>query len=160
MKKTKGIHGFMEAYLTDINGKKRKIHAHSNVFYADFGEALAKHLDNNYDIALDNLFSTTTPGTYEDGIIALDGVNWIAFVSTVTQPAANQLRVTGVYTNATGSSVNVTAPGLGKGWVASAFGIVPPFNDFRIAMGELFPSTSVPNGETLTIVWTITFTPH
>ena len=155
-----GINGFVEAYLTDLDGKKKKVFESKNSFYLDFADALAKHLYNNYDIALDNQFSTSAPINDEDGIIAIEGVNFIAFVGTMSQPAANEFRITGVYTNGTGSTVNVIGPGMGKRWRDNFFTYTPQFADFRIALDPLWSTQAVPNGQTLTIVWTITFTVH
>ena len=165
MKKHRDIDGFVEAFLTDQNGNKKKIYSGQNTFYADFNEALAKSLSQDYDanfLALDNLFSANgTPVTYGDGMIGLMDGSYQSFVTTISQPTANQFRLTGVYTNSSGSTVVVTYPGCGKSWNSLIAGTtVPPFVDFRIAMANLFPSTSVPTGEVLTVVWTITFTVH
>lgn len=159
MKKRREIDGYVEAFLTDKNGNKRMVYAGQNTFYADFNEALAKHLDTNYDIRLDNLFSANgTPAVYGDGMVGLMDGSFESFVTTLSQPTAPQLAFTGVYTNSSGSSVVVTYPGIGKSWNSLIAGTtVPPFVDFRIAMASLFPSTTVPNGEVLTVVWTITF---
>ena len=155
-----GINGFVEAYLTDLDGTKKKVFESKNTFYVDFEIALAKHLYNNYDIALDNQFSTSAPLNDEDGIVAGEGVNWIAFVGTTSEPAADKFRISGVYTNGTGSSVSVIAPGMGKRWRDNFYTYVPPFADFRVAFDPLWSTQVVPNGQTLTIVWTITFTNH
>ncbi len=155
-----GINGFVEAYLTDLDGKKKKVFESKNTFYVDFEIALAKHLYNNYDIALDNQFSTSAPINDEDGIVAGDGSNWISFVGTTSEPATDQFRITGVYTNGTGSTVNVVAPAMGKRWLSNFFTYVPPFVDFRVSGDFGWSTQAVPNGQTLTIVWTITFTNH
>ncbi len=162
----RGIDGFVEAYLTNAKSETKKVYERHNTFYIDFEEALAANLGNAYvaadNIALDNQFSTSAPIDGEDGIVAiLGGTTWVSFVGTNSQPAANQFRVTGVYTNATGGTVSIATPGLGKGWIGGIGPtVVPPFNDFRIALDPLFSAQNVPNTETLTIVWTITFTVH
>lgn len=165
MKKQRLVDGYLEAFLTDKDGNKRMVYAGQNNFYIDFNKALAKHLDNNYDIDLnagtEGLFSANgTPAQYGNGMAGLMDGLFQSFVSTLSQPSAEKLRVTGVYTNSSGSSVVVTYPVLGKSWnpAGSMTGFnAPPFQDFRIAIANLFPSTTVPNGEVLTVIWTITF---
>lgn len=160
MKNGINVNGFTKAYLTDLDGNKKKVFEAENSFYLDFAKALAKHLYNNYDIALDNQFSTNAPIDDEDGIMSIEGSNWIAFIGTTSEPAADEFRITGVYTNNTGSAVNVIVPNMGKKWLGTFYTITPPFVDFRIVTNSSWTTQAVPDGQSLTIVWTIKFTEH
>lgn len=160
MKNGINVNGFTKAYLTDLDGNKKKVFEAKNSFYLDFAIALAKHLYNNYDIALDNQFSTVAPIDDEDGIMSIEGSNWISFIGTTSEPSADEFRITGVYTNNTGSTVNVIVPNMGKRWLGNFFTYTPPFVDFRIVTNSTWSTQAVPDGQSLTIVWTIKFTEH
>lgn len=165
--------GFLEAYLTDKNGKMRKVYEGKNIINQSVLDAIADEIGTSYNssnnIALDSLFTGSTyAADYKDGIVCLttDGVSVyygnMGMATTITQPAANQFRATGVFTNGFGETIIMTAPQLGKSWVRVLVPGAPAlgdFNDFVIAQGGMSPQT-VPDGATLTIVWTITFTVH
>lgn len=164
------ITGLIETYLTDKNGIKRKVSEVENTIHATFYDALAKHLDNNYDIALNNLFTTTESENYHDGInfYATDPTEaaWygnMAMITTLSQPASNQFRATGVFTNPGSVTIRAKSPLLGKQWIRqnNPYGTdYGAFNDFVIASNAGFIAVDVPVGEVLTIIWTITFTVH
>ncbi len=169
MKKLR-ISGHIEMFITDKNGKKRKVFDGKNSIGSLFHPALAQHLDDNYDIALDNLFSTNAPPINgQDGIVAVStnaaGSSFggiVPFITVLSEPASHQLKGTGTYVNSTGGTVYFKLPIFGKNWII----IVNPsgpnggnFVDFSIAYGPSAVQT-IPNTETFTIVWTITFTVH
>ena len=164
------ITGLIESYLTDKNGIKRKVGEVKNTIHSTFYEALAKHFDDNYDIALDNLFTTDYSEDYHDGInfYATDPgeTEWygnMAMITTISQPSSIQFRATGVYTNSGSVTMRAIAPILGKGWIiqsnpyGSDYGA---FNDFVIASNAAFTAVDIPVSEVPTIVWTVTFTAH
>lgn len=165
------ITGFIETYLTDKNGVKRKVGEQKNTIDSTLYEALAKHFDNNYDIALNDLFDSYTSQPYADGInftasnTALTiSYGHPAMITTLSQPSSNKLRATGVYTNNESESIRAFAPQLGKSWIRET---VPDeeddgyFNDFVVAKtGGSWTAVDIPVGEVLTIIWTITFTVH
>ncbi|MEE9571776.1 MAG: hypothetical protein V3W20_01855 [Candidatus Neomarinimicrobiota bacterium] len=168
MKKLK-IAGNIKMYVTDKNGKKRKLYDGKNSISSAFHQALAKHIDTNYDIALDNLFTGASPINGQDGIYLFStnagGTTFggvVAMATVLTEPAAHQLVATGTYVNSAGSSVYFMLPILGKNYVI----IVNPYGpnsgnfvDFNVAGGTSAVQT-IPAGETFTVVWTITFTVH
>ncbi len=153
----------VQGYLTDKNGNKRKVQEHSNAIFADFYGILAQNLESGIDFALDDLFlvSESPPTLQKDGIFVTTTtpVGQRSLVTTLSEPSSSQLRATGVFTNGTGSTVVVAGfPYLGKYY--GAVGGLGAFVDFVLAWDTAWSSVSVPNGETLTIVWTITFTAH
>ena len=168
MKKLR-INGHIEMFITGKDGKKKKVFDGKNSISTTFHPVLARHLDDNYDIALDNLFSTASPINGQDGIVAVStnaaGTAFGGIVSLITvlsEPATHQLKGTGTYVNGTGSTVYFMSPIFGKNWII----VVNPsgpnagsFADFSIALGTSAVQT-VPNTETFTVVWTITFTVH
>ena len=160
------ITGFVETFITDKNGVKRKVGSHHNTIVpgaTGFFEALARNLAVGIDFTLDNLFTVagTPPSQGKDGIYLhlLYGGTTYDFMSitTLSQPSSNKLRATGVYTNATGGTVVATGAYLGKYY--STF--YETFTDFWIATGSPgWVNKTLPNGEIFTVVWTITFTVH
>ena len=160
------INGHFQSYVTDKNGNKRDFQEGENYIYPAFYEALAKSLATDYDIELDNLFAgSVIAPLYGDGIVIGEYavpliLNQYSMVSTASQPAANQYRVTGVFTNGTGAGITFVNPLLGKSWSPPIMGMNAKFLDFYIASFTTFTSTLVPDSEVLTIVWTITFTVH
>ncbi len=162
------ITGFVEAYLTNRKtGAKRKVFEGENQIDSDFYEALAKHFDTNYDITLDNLFvaNENPPDNQGDGMVIEDStlpaggsMSW-SMKTTLSQPAANQIRFTGLFDQ--GSAITAILPQLGINWFTTYEGIILNQEDFtdKISITPIF-SQVVPSGEDLTIIWTITFTVH
>lgn len=158
------ITGFIETYLTDKNGVKRKVGSHPNTIDPTFFEILAENLDTGRDLQLSSLFTVVgTPPTHGgDGIYIR--VEYSGFpdedqmtITTLSQPAAHQFRATGVFTNNTGRILDVVGAYLGKYYSHT----YETFTDFFIATGSPgFATETVPIGETFTVVWTITFTTH
>ena len=165
------ITGLVETYLTDKKGVKRKVGSHHNTVAAEFHNKLAKYLTSHasYDlIEFSNMFTGGTGYAYSqvggDGIVgSYDSGVQPAFASVASQPAANQFRVTGTWTNPLGTSYNMANPGLGVNWIKQQGWEAPGdggfFSDFLLASGGM-TTTAVPSGELITIVWTITFTVH
>ena len=168
--KNKGITGFMESYLTDKNGVKKKVQEGNNTISPTLFLALSKALDTGYDISMLPLFTDDlepiTP-LHGAGIMAMAyttadiAIGFRAFITTVNETAANVLVFTGVYTNNTASTIRIKVPQLGKDCILISGA---PFNaysfyEFIIAANSAY-SQDVPAGEALTIVWTITFTVH
>lgn len=167
----RSVSGFMEAYLTDKNGVKKKVYEGENTISPTFYAALAKALDTGYDISMlplftDDLEPVTPP--HGAGIMAMaystgDIVyGFRAFITTANETADNVLVFTGVYTNNTGSTIRIKTPQLGKDAILITGA---PFNaysfyEFIIAANASFTPQDVPAGEALTIVWTITITVH
>lgn len=162
----------MEAFITDEKGNKKKVYDGKNLINSDFYEALSNRIlsgaGGGADIALDNLFTTNSAENYHDGIVCLatDGVSvflgYIAMITTLAEASAIQLQATGTYTNSSGSTVVMTAPQIGKSWVRQAVPSAPDigaFQDFQLAAGGMTPQT-IPDSQSLTIIWTITFTAH
>ncbi len=161
------ITGHFKSWVTDKNGNRHSEQEGENSIYASFYEAIAKALDTGYDIHLNNMFASDgIAPLYGDGIVIGEYavpliLNQYAMVSTDSQPSANQYRVTGVLTNGTGASLDLINPLLGKSWSPPLTGgLNAKFLDFYIALFSGFTTTTVPNTEILTIVWTITFTVH
>ena len=163
------IAGNIKMFLTDKNGKKRKVYDGKNTISPTLFRALVDHLDDNYDIALDNLFTTYAHINGQDGI-SLTSTNaggtifggMVAMITLLTQPASHQLVGTGTYVNSAGSSVYFHIPIFGKNWIGVPNPYGPDagsFADFYIAGGTQAVQT-IPAGETFTVVWTITFTVH
>ena len=164
------LNGFVEAYLTDENGKKKKVYEGKNFILPEFYNALATALltyDSPGGIALDELFTTENVEDYHDGII-FTGLNpstsifnqWMAMVSTTSQPAPKSFRCTGVYNNTSGVTVRVGTPAMGKSWVGDKTLEASGFNDFTLSSNVGWSVLDVPTGTGLTIIWTITFTEH
>ncbi len=164
------ITGLIETYLTDKNGVKRKVNEHRNTIGTGFYLKLATYMTSHATpdlIELDNMFTGGTGYAYQqvggDGIVgSYDSGAQPAFASVASQPAANQFRVTGTWTNPEASTYNMGNPALGKnwikqqGWEAKGDG---GFFTFVLASGGMV-TTAIPSGELITIVWTITFTVH
>ena len=174
------ISGLVETYLTDKKGVKRKVgEAHNAIEDAEFLPQLAKYMTSpvsNNLIEFDNMFilgnGYTDSGnqTGTDGIIAevLNmGSLQAAFLSVASQPAANQFRVTGTWTNPEATTKTLAYAELGRQWIkAKGWADIGdggyfdyPNGGFVLASGGM-ANTDVPSGELITIVWTITFTVH
>jgi len=166
----KSITGFMKAYLTDKNGKKRKVYEGENTISPTLHLALSKALNTGYDISLLPLFTDDLEPVsplHGAGIMAMAYttgdivIGFRSFITTASQPSSIQARWTGIYTNNTGATIRIKVPQLGKDAILISG---TPFNaysfyEFIVAANSAF-SQDVPAGEALTIVWTITFTVH
>lgn len=172
------ITGLLETYLTDKNRVKRKIGEGKNNIDLKFYKALASYLSlhntspNNL-IVFSNLFTGgngyANDQPEKDGITAIvygSGLKTTAFATTITQPGTNKFRATGVWTNPEPTSITLITAQLGVNWLRNDQ-YEPDyhpddggwFSGFLLAYGGM-SSTVVPSGDTLTIVWTITFTVH
>jgi len=168
--------GLVETYLTDKFGVKRKVGEHHNTISNEFLYSLAQILNANdvlTSIEFDNMFTGGTgyiwQQTGHDGIAAniYGFALQAAFASVASQPAANQFRVTGTWTNPTAITTSLANATLGKKWAKRAGWLTAgdggdwdyPNGGFTLAEGGMV-TTAVPAGELITIVWTITFTVH
>ncbi len=164
------ISGLIETYLIDKNGVKRKVGEHKNTISSGLYLKLAKYMTSHATpdlIELDDMFTGGNGYAYSqvggDGIVgSYDSGAQPAFASVASQPAANQFRVTGTWTNPEVSTYNMANPALGKNWIKQQGWGAPGdggFFTFLLASGGM-PTTAIPTGETIIIVWTITFTVH
>lgn len=171
------ITGFIETYLTNKKGVKRKVGEQHNTISPEFYAVLAKYLTSHATtdlIELDDMFiggaGYTWIQTGRCGIAAMViGYESLqaAFASVASQPAANQLRVTGTWTNPETGTRTLGLATLGRSWIKTQGWETPGDGGywnygnvgFTIATGGM-SNTDVPSGELLTIVWTITFTVH
>ena len=166
------ITGFVETYLTDKNGIKRKVGEGHNNIGGNFYKSLAVYLDeftSVKDIQLTPLFTGGTGYTYsqesKSGIatdVSGGDSRQAAFATVLSQPAAHQLRATGTWTNPESGSKTLSNAIIGKDWIKNqGYDWMPGdggyFNKFDLAEGGM-ADTVVPSGELITIVWTITFT--
>ena len=170
------ITGFVETYLTDKNGVKRKVGEQHNTISAPLYAKLAKYLTSHATqdlIEMSNMFTGGTGYTWQqeggDGITT-DIFGWgslqPAFASVASQPAANQLRVTGTWTNPESGTRTLYNAEIGISWIKTQGWEVPGDGGYfggtagwQIASGGM-ANTDVPSGELITIVWTITFAVH
>lgn len=175
--KNKGIlriSGYVEVDITDKLGNKRRVWEGKNTIDHDFYEVLTRHFHDNTDMALDNLFPSDafSPSDYYDGIISdvyeaafpysYQGV--INYACTSSQPATDQFRIVGTYTSNYGASHRIYGAKMGKSYIGSynAGGqSIGAFQDFDVSVAGFSGGLVVlPDGETLTVTWTITFTNH
>lgn len=161
-----GIRGHFKSYVTDGKGRKYQKQEGENYLYDSFFEAISKHLTSNFDLKFDNLFSGSelAPNAGDGIVLGIYNTPLIeeywSMVSVVTQ-TATQFIVTGTYTNSTGASQDFTNPLLGNAWYfVPAISFIPLWLEFWVAHFTGFTLTTVPNGEVLTITWTINFTAH
>ena len=171
------ITGFVETYLTGKKGVKRKVGEQHNTISAELYAVLAQYMTShvaNDLIEMSNMFTGGTGYTYSQlnadgiacGLVGLGGKQ-AAFASVASQPAANQFRVTGTWTNPEASTLTLKEATLGveiikeEGWatVTDNMRWNYPNGGFELAYGGM-ADTAVPSGELITIVWTITFTVH
>ena len=120
------ISGLVETYLTDKNGVKRKVGEQHNTIssqlYAKLANYMTSHATNDL-IELSNMFTGGTGYTWQqehgDGIAAIvygQGLLMAAFASVASQPAANQFRVTGTWTNPEAGTINLRNATIGNDW--------------------------------------------
>ena len=169
--------GEVVSFLTDKNGNEHGRKVQHNTISDQFYEILSDTLFKNqpgYDITISPLFYNDEYAISEEGYSGIvdnyvpgegggGGSPCRCFTSVASQPAANQFRVTGTYTNNSGSPITMADVALGKSFIKAqgweALGDGGYFNGYELATGGM-ADTTVPDGDTLTVVWTITFTVH
>ncbi len=169
------ITGKIEQYLTDIHGVNRKISEHHNTISSQFYNQLAKYLWRRQSgdlLIMSDYFNSATmqPDTNSgsDGIVSNyepgeGGANAQLCFACSDAVTATQFIVTGVFTNASGTTKLLGQLALGNSWIKNqgweAYGDGGFFSNYELAYGGM-ANVSVPLGEVLTVVWTINFTAH
>jgi len=164
------VNGVMETY---IGGKK--VREDKNTIDSSFYNLLAQVLadeKSHLTLAQTSLFNNveTQPDANEDGIVVEDNSlpsnasQYYSMTTVLSQPLANQIRATGTFVNPLGVSKTLTSPLWGANWITRIDpidGVVEDeyFSDYLLAYNESW-SVVVPASETLTLVWTVTFTVH